>query len=110
MAAGFLRRLGYRILERNLRIGRNEADIVAVDPDAETIVIVEVKTRRGRYLAPEVNVDHRKRRRLRRLALCLSERRGYADRPFRFDVISIVETPGGAPEIEHFENAFEGEP
>ena len=41
LAARRLRRAGYRILERNLRIGRDEADIVALDPDRTTIVIVD---------------------------------------------------------------------
>jgi len=109
LAARFLRRGGYRILERNLRIGRDEADIVALDPDRETIVVVEVKTRRGRYLAPELNVDRRKRRHLTRLALRLQERARYAERPFRFDVITIVMASEGSPDIEHYENAFDAE-
>lgn len=109
LATHSLRQAGYRILDRNLRIGRDEADIVALAPDGETIVIVEVKTRRGRYLAPELNVDRPKRRHLTRLALRLQERRRYADRPMRFDVLTIVLSDGGPPEIEHFENAFDAE-
>lgn len=42
-AADFLKRKGYRILERNFRAGRNEIDIIA-SRRAE-IVFVEVKTR-----------------------------------------------------------------
>jgi len=45
IAAGYLRLIGYRIIERNLRIGRNEIDIVAFDGDC--LVFVEVKTRRN---------------------------------------------------------------
>jgi putative endonuclease len=109
LAARSLRKGGYKILERNLRIGRNEADIVALDPDGETVVVIEVKTRRGTYLPPEVSVDRRKRRHLTRFALRLQERRRYTDRPFRFDVITIVLAPAGPPEIQHYENAFDCE-
>ena len=67
-AARFLRRRGYRILHRNLTIGRDEADLVALDPDGRTIVIVEVKTRSSDYLAPEVKINRDKQYRLARLA------------------------------------------
>ncbi|HID55979.1 TPA: YraN family protein, partial [Candidatus Poribacteria bacterium] len=51
IAADFLRRKGYRLLERNIRIGRGEIDLVALD--GETLVFVEVKTRKGlRYGHP----------------------------------------------------------
>ena len=43
LAARWLTRRGYRILHRKLTIGRDEADLVAVDPHG-TVVIVEVKT------------------------------------------------------------------
>jgi putative endonuclease len=45
IAAEYLRLVGYGIIERNLRIGRNEIDIVASDGDC--LVFVEVKTRRS---------------------------------------------------------------
>ncbi len=45
IAAEYLRLIGYGIIERNLRIGRNEIDIVASDGDC--LVFVEVKTRRS---------------------------------------------------------------
>ena len=45
LAARWLARRGYRILHRNLKIGRDEADLVAVDPGGRTPVSGEVKTR-----------------------------------------------------------------
>ena len=41
---GFSRKR-YRILERNLEVGDDEADLIALDPDGGTVVIVEIKTR-----------------------------------------------------------------
>ena len=43
LACEFLMREGYRILERDWKIGKRDLDIVAIDDDV--LVIVEVKTR-----------------------------------------------------------------
>lgn len=51
LAADFLIKEGYRILERNRHIGKNEIDIIAEDENF--LVIVEVKTRSCLY--PESN-------------------------------------------------------
>ncbi|MDY7109980.1 MAG: YraN family protein [Planctomycetota bacterium] len=107
LAARHLRRAGYRILHRNLTIGRDEADLIALDPDRRTVVIVEVKTRTGDYLAPEVNINRSKRYRLMRFAGKLAKMKPYADRPMRFDAVAICWPPSGAPEVRHYVSAFE---
>ena len=58
---------GWQILARNLRAGRGELDIVAVDPGPpRTLVIVEVRWRRRRdFGLAEESLDHRKRAHLR---------------------------------------------
>jgi Holliday junction resolvase-like predicted endonuclease len=58
---------GWQILARNLRLGRGELDIVAVDPGPPTeLVIVEVRWRRRRdFGLPEESLDFRKRAHLR---------------------------------------------
>lgn len=43
IAAGFLEKKGYRIVQRNFRFHRNEIDIIAMD--GETVCFIEVKTR-----------------------------------------------------------------
>ncbi len=50
IAAEYLRLIGFGIIERNLRIGKNEIDIVASDGDC--LVFVEVKTRRSGRFGP----------------------------------------------------------
>jgi putative endonuclease len=107
LAARWLERRGYRVLERNVRVSRDEADLVALDPDGETVVIVEVKTRRDAYLAPELRVDVAKERCLTRLAHGLRRRQEYARRPLRFDVVTVVWNDGGAPKVRHFPGAFD---
>jgi putative endonuclease len=58
---------GWAILVRNIRIGRGELDIVAIDPGPPAeLVIVEVRWRRSRAFGlAEESVDHRKRAHLR---------------------------------------------
>lgn len=95
------------ILHRNLTIRNGEADLVALDPDGRTIALVEVKTRAAAVPPPEASVDHRKRRRLRRVAEWMQRSRRYADSPIRFDIIAIVWPEGGRPDVRHYAGAFE---
>ena len=58
---------GWTILARNVRVGRGELDIVAIDPGPPAeLVIVEVRWRRSRAFGlAEESLDHRKRAHLR---------------------------------------------
>jgi putative endonuclease len=109
-AARWLRRRGYRIVGRNLRIGRDEADLIALTPDGATVVVVEVKTRRGDFAPPEQAVGPHKRRCLERLAARLHQRYEFAGRAMRFDVIAIAWPEDRAPQITHIEGAFDARP
>lgn len=62
-----LRRSGWTILARRLRVGRAEVDLLAVDPGPPAwLVVVEVRWRSSReWGLPEETVDPRKRLRLR---------------------------------------------
>ena len=85
-AEEMLRRKGYRILGRRLRIGlRDEIDLVA--RDGEILVFVEVKTRRREdFGRPLDSVDRRKRQVLSRAAVRYLRRLKYPPVCFRFDV------------------------
>ncbi len=106
-AARFLRRRGFRIVARGVRLPLGEIDIVALD--RETLVFVEVKTRRSAdHGQPWQAVDHRKRRKLTQLAVAYLKRYGITDRAARFDIVSIVwPEKKRRPEIKHYPNAFE---
>lgn len=74
-AAEYLEQLGYSMIERNWRCRAGELDIVCIDPTAadgsKTLVVVEVKARRGDSEAARRHlfdtVTERKRRKLRLL-------------------------------------------
>jgi putative endonuclease len=106
-AERFLKKLGYRILERNLQVGDDEADLVALDPDGRTIVIVEVKTRADDSIAPEASVHAVKQHRMTRLAMRLQKQERFRDHPFRFDAIAVVWVDASKPIIRHIPGAFE---
>lgn len=106
-AEAFLsRERGFHVLARNWRNPedrREEIDLVARDGDA--LVFIEVKTRPEGALVPGYcAVDRRKKRVLRRAILAYLRRLRDAPRTFRFDVIEVATSPGGARTIRHFEN------
>ena len=107
LAAKWLRRRGYRILARNLRVGDDEIDILAIDPDRQTIVVTEVKTRRDDDRLAEDAIDRRKQFRLARAAARLQKQAKYRDRPIRIDAIAITWPEGGEPDVRHYIGAFD---
>ena len=108
LAAEYLAQKGYTILACNYRYGHAEVDIIARAPDFETIVFVEVKTRRtARFGYPEEAAA-----KPRKQALIVEAAGNYLyvhqlDTEYRFDVVSIILNPDDTPlEIVHFEDAF----
>jgi putative endonuclease len=106
-AAAWLRRRGYRILERNRVMGRGEADLIALAPDGLTIVIVEVKTRSSEAPPPEQQLNERKRFHMIRLAARLQRSARYRARPIRLDAIAIVWPESQTPQVRHYPAVFE---
>ncbi len=107
VAAAFLKVAGYTLLGRNVRPDRHdEIDIVV--RDAETLVFVEVKTRRREdFGRPVTAVKKDKRHALNRAAAAFLRQAGFPDLYYRFDVIEVVGEPEDAePEVTHIENAF----
>jgi putative endonuclease len=103
-AEKYLRREGYRIVARNFRAAGAEIDLVAMDD--ETLVFVEVKTRRSRDSgAPEEAVDERKQKQIRRAAEMFAARYRAEDVTMRFDIVA-VDASGKRLEIEHLRDAF----
>jgi len=105
-AARYLKRRGYKILARGDRLLPGELDLVALDGD--TVVFVEVKSRRSADVGhPAEAVNTAKQRRLTRLAVTFLKRHGLLEHPARFDVVALTWPEGGRPTIEHFKNAFD---
>ena len=105
-AERFLRRKGYTILDRNIRFGRGELDIVA--RIGEMLIFVEVKARStAHYGGASHAVTARKERQLIHLAAQYLAHHHLKQHPCRFDVFLYHATTPGAPILEHIEHAFE---
>ena len=103
-AARFLRRRGLRVITRNYRTPYGEVDLIA--REGNTLVFVEVKTRREGHPAEAVTPE--KERRLTLAALGFLRRFRLLEQPSRFDVVAVVWPESDSPPaIEHFPNAFE---
>lgn len=95
----YLKKHGYKILERNYKTPFGEADIVARKKD--TYCFIEVKTRVSASYSPAEAVNEQKQQRYRLIArYFVSACKREVD--IRFDVASVTEEG-----IEYFENAFQ---
>ena len=110
LAAKYLVNRGYRLVVSNflVPVGRNrkgvqvtgEIDLVVLD--GETVVFVEVKTRRSEDLFPILSaVDVAKRRQITRTARIYRRIFNILDRPYRFDVVTVLVEPHSNVMISH---------
>jgi len=102
----FLKRKGLRKLAQNFSCKVGEIDLVMIAPDG-AVVFVEVKTRADESFAPaEQVITPAKKNKLFRTARYFLATHKIENRPFRFDVVTIVLGQSGREQIRHYENAF----
>ena len=100
-ACAYLMQRGWTILDRNVRRGRGEIDVIARRKG--TVAFVEVKRRSGlNYGRPAEAVNREKQMRIAHAAALYMQEHNLSDSKLRFDVIEIL--PG---EIQHIEGAFD---
>lgn len=105
LAARHLRRQGYSILERNVRLGHLEIDIVARDGD--TLAFVEVRSRvSGDPIPPEDTINDIKQRKLIAAAGWYLAKHKIEDTYCRFDVVAVTLPENEKPEILLIRDAF----
>lgn len=106
LAVKFLKKKGYKILQRNYRRRIGEIDIICYDHG--DIVFVEVKTRyTDNYGPPEFSVTKAKKRQVIKVASYYIAEKNITDVEVRFDVVSIFFPPNTKhPKITHFKSAF----
>ena len=104
----FLKKEGYRILERNYTTPLGEIDIIAQDNDC--LVFVEVKSLSDTsYILPQEMLNKRKQEQIIRVALSYLKAKGLQSADCRFDCVAVVFSPGRKPEIELIEDAFQAD-
>jgi putative endonuclease len=108
LAAIYLARLGWQVLARNVRVGRDEIDLLAVDPGLPPqLVAVEVRSATtSAFGAPEERIDRAKVAHLYRgLSAAGSALSGFPRAvwllPRRVDLV-LVDRRQGRTEFRHF--------
>lgn len=114
-AIAWLEEQGWEVLERNYSTKLGEVDVIVMRPFEELgrrcheVAFVEVKTRRQtRHVAPEINVNKHKRKRIVRVAKLYLQRCPLPRVAARFDVVAVSAGEEGA-EIAHFPHAFDAD-
>lgn len=104
-AARFLVTQGYVIEAMNYRSCFGEIDIIAALED--TIVFVEVKTRRSlSFGLPREAIDFKKRQHIKRTAQLYLQTHPYAPSNIRFDSIDIVVHRDDSYSVKHIKNCM----
>ena len=106
MAADYLKKKGFRIIERNYKQKCGEIDIIAMKD--KTLVFIEVKTRKSStFGSPFDAITIRKQHQIAKTAQDYLCRKNLYDKPARFDVVGVTMLPEKQPKIEIIHNAFE---
>ena len=104
-AARYLRKNGYKILERNYRTNLGEIDIIAKEKGV--IVFVEVKARTStRYGSPKQAVNPGKQKKISMTAQCWLKAKNQTGAKARFDVVTVM-SENGEKQFELVRNAFD---
>jgi putative endonuclease len=105
VALRFLKKKGYRIIEKNYVCKMGEMDIIAREKD--TLAFIEVKTRTSmRFGPPQLAVNPSKQRQLSKVALNYLNETRLNDVKARFDVVAILLGPVNE-EIDLIKDAFD---
>lgn len=102
LAVRRLKRLGYRVVERNFSVhGLGEIDVIARDGSYLCFVEVRLRSRRD-YGTPAETVTPEKQRRIIRAAQVYIQNNGLNDALIRFDVAGVY----GDGRVEIIKDAF----
>ncbi len=104
LACKYLKKQGYKILERNFRISGGEIDIVAKDKDI--LVFVEVKARWShQYGLPSESMTYWKIKYLLKTAMFYIMKTGWGEKEYRLDFVGVdfADDPEN-PKIELIKN------
>jgi putative endonuclease len=105
IAIAFLTSCGWSVEAHRFKLGRHDIDLVI--RKGSTVAFVEVKTRHSSSYGTAVEAVHRRKQRdIARVASVWVLRHGRPDDEYRFDLIAVQNTGGGAPAVEHIPDAW----
>ncbi len=104
IAAEYLEKCGYKIIEKNFYTKSGEIDIIA--KDKETIAFIEVKARKSlTYGPPEQSITYTKKKKISQSAMFYLKKTKQMNKKARFDVLSII--ADNEIKFKLIKNAFE---
>lgn len=104
-AVEHLRRLGMKIVARNVTTRAGELDLVALDGETLCFVEIKARTRSDFGLAIEAVGPRKQQRIARAAALFLAKNR--SKRPCRFDVLGLDRAEDGSWTVTYLRDAFQ---
>lgn len=106
LAQSFLKKYGYKIIEKNYKTKAGEIDIIGKDRDCTCFV--EVRSSNSlNFGLPEYTIDGRKQNQIAKAALMYIKRNGLEDKDCRFDVVCIEAVDSPSPKPKLIKNAFD---
>ncbi|MFH1670293.1 MAG: YraN family protein [Patescibacteria group bacterium] len=101
IAKEYLRSKGFMVYAENVRVGKDEIDLIAYDPKEKILVFSEVKTRRHKSenFRPEFNFTSEKQEKFERAVAMWMMARQYEGR-HRLDLICVA----SGEVVDHFRN------
>lgn len=91
LAYWYLRRLGYTMVARNLRMRPGAGELDLVGWDGPVLAFIEVKTRSSTVAGlPEETVRHNQQKRIARAAQVYMRRVKRKGVNYRFDIVSVI--------------------
>ncbi len=107
LAVNFLKKQGYKILERNLKLSYKELDIIA--KIKKKIIFVEVKTRTSKFLGPpEYEINAKKLHHLKKaISMYVNNKKNIDPNDIRLDLIAItIDKNTKTAKIKHYKDIF----
>jgi putative endonuclease len=109
LAADFLTKQGYEIIEKNYRCKEGEVDIIAKESDC--LVFIEVRAKNSlMFGSPEESVTPRKKEHLRNVAARYQQTHECLPVQWRIDFVAVeLDRAGNPRRIEVIKNAVDGD-
>lgn len=105
IAIAFLTSCGWSVEAHRFKLGRHDIDLVI--RKGQTVAFVEVKTRRSTTCGTGLEaVNRRKQQDIARVASVWVLRHGRPGDEYRFDLLAVQDSRGGAPIVEHVADAW----
>ena len=117
IAAKYLQKKGYRVLERNFRTRFGEIDLICqirkvrnlpTQAGLPNIIFVEVKTKTGHgFGEPWEMINHHKLDQIKKIGYVYLNKKNLNNLPCRIDVVGVwLNSNSKVDKIEHWENVF----